>query len=565
MPHRTLNGILISVVLSAQATAFTLKMQIHDAPLHQIDDRIFGQFMERPTWGGEMGVEGCLIPGTNRLQPEVVEHLRGMRIPLMRFPGGSSVGYGLHHDWTVLISNSPSRNTPERPVVHMKEGSDPGTNAFGLDEFIALCRDIKTDPLLCVHFHEAFDRSRPLKEAALHAAGLVAYCNAPQGAGLPAGMPDWPAARAKNNHPEPYGVKYFQIGNETWFSMDEMIRKGDKEAGKYYVECLAEFVKQMRAVDPSIEIIADGMPDSLVPMIEDKLGDKIQYLAYHSYRPWGINRENVLRNGLAFAPEKISKEEGWYAWAATPGFDRETGQAVEHHALYGLARRHGYKIAVTEWNWNGWWDCEDPPIDSLLAKGIGAAGWLHAFMREGDVVSIACQSMVAGNAWGITAIRADREAKYPAYMLPTGQVTKLYSSHHGKYMVPLHVTGKPYCYEQPYRMAGIQSHQRVAYVDALATADDDRIYIHAINRHYREEVRIDVDLSHFRRLKGKAVMFALEGDPERNDGDGVHTQAARIRDHALRVRGNRLVASLPRRSVSVIVLEKAAEAEKPSR
>ena len=52
-------------------------------------------------------------------------------------------------------------------------------------------------------------------DAGVHAAGQVAYCNAKQGASLPPGMPDWPAIRTQNGYPEPFGVKYWQIGNET--------------------------------------------------------------------------------------------------------------------------------------------------------------------------------------------------------------------------------------------------------------------------------------------------------------------------------------------------------------
>ena len=71
------------------------------------------------------------------------------------------------------------------------------------------------EPIIVVNFSQACQGSKPLGEAALEVSGLVAYCNAKQGAKLPSGMPDWPAVRAKNGHPEPYGVKYWQIGNET--------------------------------------------------------------------------------------------------------------------------------------------------------------------------------------------------------------------------------------------------------------------------------------------------------------------------------------------------------------
>ncbi len=70
-----------------------IAVKIKDKSLHKIDARIFGQFMERPSWGGETGVEGSLLPGTNKLQNKTVELIKGMHIPIIRFPGGTDVDY----------------------------------------------------------------------------------------------------------------------------------------------------------------------------------------------------------------------------------------------------------------------------------------------------------------------------------------------------------------------------------------------------------------------------------------------------------------------------------------
>ena len=77
-----------------------------------------------------------------------------------------------------------------------------------------------------------------------HIAGLVAYCNAPLGAKLPKGMPDWPAVRAKNGHPEPYNVRIWEIGNEV---------HGDWQVGWTtaggYVDRYRRFARAIQAVD----------------------------------------------------------------------------------------------------------------------------------------------------------------------------------------------------------------------------------------------------------------------------------------------------------------------------
>jgi len=91
----------------AADTSFVIKNRV----IHKIDPRVFGQFMERPSWG-EIGVEGGLIPGTRKLQPGVLKMLEEMEIPIIRFPGGTDVDF---MDWRDMVDNVPGR-TGQRPV-----------------------------------------------------------------------------------------------------------------------------------------------------------------------------------------------------------------------------------------------------------------------------------------------------------------------------------------------------------------------------------------------------------------------------------------------------------------
>jgi alpha-N-arabinofuranosidase len=186
--------------------SFSIKKEV----IHRLDPRVFGQFMERPSWG-EIGVEGGLIPGTRKLQPGVLTMLEDMDIPIIRFPGGTDVDY---MDWCDMVDHVPGR-APQRPVSTGHKGHRV-TNHFGYDEFLQLCEHLGAEAILVVNFRDGLLKKKSLKDAADHAAALVAYCNAPVGATLPEGMYDWPSLRAKNGRVEPYRAKYFQIGNETW-------------------------------------------------------------------------------------------------------------------------------------------------------------------------------------------------------------------------------------------------------------------------------------------------------------------------------------------------------------
>ena len=80
-----------------------LSVKVHNCVLHDIDPRLFGQFMERPSWGNEIGPEGSLTPNTRELRPEAKRLIREMQIPLVRFPGGTDVDY---IDWLDMMTRS---------------------------------------------------------------------------------------------------------------------------------------------------------------------------------------------------------------------------------------------------------------------------------------------------------------------------------------------------------------------------------------------------------------------------------------------------------------------------
>jgi alpha-L-arabinofuranosidase len=81
------------------------------------------------------------------------------------------------------------------------------------------------------------------------AADWVEYCNAPNNGSNPRGGTDWAAVRAQNGHPECYGVKYWELGNELW---DMPLN--------WYTKAVQIFSKEMKSVDPTIEVGVVALP-----------------------------------------------------------------------------------------------------------------------------------------------------------------------------------------------------------------------------------------------------------------------------------------------------------------
>ena len=528
-----------------QAAGPAVGVTVHEKVLHRIDRRLFGQFMERPSWG-EIGPEAAIVEGTNRLQPAARKLIEAMRIPIARFPGGTDVDYT---DFRDMIDNVPGRS-PARPITVGHQGHKV-TNRFGYDEFLRLCEALKIAPILVVNLRRGLLGAGGAADGAVHAARLAAYCNAPADARLPAGLADWAKLRAANGRRQPYRVPYWQIGNESW----AFVGKTDPDD---YVRTVRAYVDALRAVDPTIRIIADGCPVRFAARLHKALGKQIDYYAVHHYQPWGMTEVRRGRRRVDVA--SLTPRDIWLAWATAPGVDAD-GQSTFDKGELRQARRLGYAVAMTEWNWNGWWKGEaraKARLDSVLAKGVGAAGMLHAIMRSGKTIALANQSMLIGKGWPIHAIHVDPMGKTPPYMMPSGQATMLYSQHHGPRRLAVDLADMPR-YDQPYRVGGLGPARQAAYVDLLATRSDTTLFLHAINRHFDRPMRLRVDVLALTARPGpKAAHYVLEGRLTDAPAPGEPRAVARIRRADVAIGASPFHIDLPPRTVNVVEVPLAA-------
>ncbi len=502
-PHPSVAQSLTPHHLPARSTGRRpVDLYVSPVPANCVDARLFGQFLERASWHGEYGPECVADPVSGDLPEDVVRLLAAMRIPLIRFPAGTDVDF---LDWRDLISNVPGRRGGRRPVSVGHMGGRV-TNRFGLHEYFRLRDCLGCETLLVVNLLDALARRRPLEEAALLAAGLVAYANAPVGARLPDGMPDWPALRARNGHTAPFGARYFQLGNE-WFMpyYQDAVPKAlgtttPRELAAWYTQCLRVFIERMTAVDPSIELIIDaemGRGIEATVLADPYIRAKVRFVAIHRYAPCGMDK--ALRRGHPVPLSKLTPEALWQAWVSMPGAFGPDGQnhAFGGHDLIRFARNHGYRVAATEWNWNGWFTgrAQRPHVPQpLSAAALGVAGFLHGLMRSGHDVDLAVQSMLVGNNWGITAIRVDPTGNQRPYPLPQGIVTTLYNHNHGKVRLHSRLEHLP-TYTTDLDFPSTEGpRQPIGLVDALVTSSGPSVYVHAINRSLSEPMELHVHL-----------------------------------------------------------------------
>lgn len=292
---------------------------------------------------------GCLslMPADNieGMRRDVIEAIRAIKPPLIRWPGGNMVS-GYH--WEDGLGERDRRMPRWERAWKAWEWND-----FGTDEYIRFCRLVNTEPYICVNAGEG---------QADEAARWVEYCN---------GSPDTPygALRAANGHPEPYNVKYWGIGNEMYGDW----QLGHLDATKYALKSI-EFARAMKAVDPSILLIGVGVDydnfgswNSYTAAIA---GSYYDYISAHYYK----------------GPRLKDCRELTYLNLICASLEIERMLAATSEIVNRAAGRR-LPIAFDEWNI---WLPEG--LDNsmyALRDGLFAAGVFHAMHRLNDRVTMA--------------------------------------------------------------------------------------------------------------------------------------------------------------------------------
>ena len=232
-------------------------------PVGDVDPRLYGSFIEhlgRAVYGGiyEPGHPASDDRGFRR---DVLELVRKLGVPIVRYPGGNFVSGYKWEDGT-----GPKELRPRRPELAWRTVE---TNQVGIDEFQEWAKRAGTEIMMAVNLG-----TRGPEEAR----ALVEYCNFKGGTYES-------DRRIQNGFREPFGVKTWCLGNE----MDGPWQMGAKTADEYgRIAC--ETAKMMKWVDPSIELVACGSSNSSMPTFgkweSTVLGhtyDHVDYLSLHSY------------------------------------------------------------------------------------------------------------------------------------------------------------------------------------------------------------------------------------------------------------------------------------------
>jgi alpha-N-arabinofuranosidase len=294
--------------------------------------------------------------------------------------------------------------------------SDRPKQQFGLPEFLQNCRDIGAEPLVTVA--EYFGTARD-------AADLVEYLNAPHD-----GQHKWAALRARDGHPQPWNVVWFEYGNES----EHGDHHDQKMSPRQYAERYLEYRHAMRAVDPRVKlgaVIATGFPklDSWARPVLEIAGREVDFVIHHSYMP-GYRRNDGQPDAKTLFR------------IALAGADQIQDYYDQMNALLAeLTGRRGTPIAVTEFN--GSFVQEKPvPYRHTLGNSLVGAEMLRVFLRPQNHIVMANFWQFANEYWGSVKgypHKGDTLVKRPQYF-----PFQLYHEHFGAELLAVTVRAPTY-------------------------------------------------------------------------------------------------------------------------
>jgi alpha-N-arabinofuranosidase len=377
-----------------------VRITIHlDEPIATIAPELYGHFAEHlgtcvneGLWVGE----DSSIPNIGGLRADIVEALKRLRVPVLRWPGGC---FADDYHWQDGVG--PRKARPR--TVNLWWGQTIETNAFGTHEFLNLCRLIGAQPYLAGNLGSGTPRE--LRD-------WMEYCNF-------AGSSTLARRRGENGSPQPFNVRYWGVGNENWGC------GGNFCPADYAVEYkrYTTFLKAFSGTHPFL--IACG-PDSGRPKFHadwtraffEKLG-KFPHLhgfAAHYYC------------GTAGTATKYSTDQ-WYELLAKAHLVE--GVITTHRAImdeFDPQRKIG--LILDEW---GTWHPPTPGRNpshlwqqNTLRDALVAAISLDTFHRHADKLVMANIAQLVNVLQAPILTEGDR-----MILTPTYHVYEMYAAHQG--------------------------------------------------------------------------------------------------------------------------------------
>lgn len=430
-----------------------------------INPELYGHFSEhlgRCIYDGLYVGENSDIPNVKGMRKDVVDALKEIKVPVLRWPGGC---FADEYHWKDGIGVKEKR----KKMINTHWGGVLEDNSFGTDEYFELCGQL----------------------------GCKTYVNGNVGSGTVQEMSEWveymtfdgvsPMAdlRKANGHEKPWKIDYFGVGNENWGC-------GGNMTPEYYANLYRRYqtyVRQYRN-DAPIKKVCCGPNASDYFWTKDVM--KTCYSQPHQDSVHGY------MDGLSLHYYVVP--ETWDKKGSATDFDEKSWYKTLFKALYmdELIVRHGAimdqydpekKIGMMVDEWGCWYDVEPGTNPGFLYQqnsmrdALTAGVTLNIFNKHCDRVKMACIAQT------VNVLQAVILTEGPKMILtPTYYVFHMYRHHQGAELVESFIEGN--------RMIGIEDKYQVSEITESVSVDADGVVNVTVNNlSSSEAVPIEISLT----------------------------------------------------------------------
>ncbi len=490
------------------------RLVIHtDKGKDTINRNIYGHFSEhlgRCIYDGIWVGEDSEIPNTRGIRNDVVEALRRIKIPVLRWPGGC---FADEYHWKDGIGPRE-----ERPgMINTHWGMVKETNAFGTHEFLDLCEQL----------------------------GCEAYIAGNVGSGTVEEMQDWieymtsdadsemANLRRMNGRDKPWRVKYFGVGNENWGC-------GGNMSPEYYADLYNRFQTYVRNYSGNrIVKVACGPGSENYPWMTTVMELSHQRMNAISLHHYVRGTGNWTKKGSA---TQFDESEWFELMKNTLTIYPLLEGNIEIMDQFDPRGRIG--LFVDEWG--TWWDTEPGTNPSFLYQqntlrdAVSAGIFLNAFNNYCDRVKMA---NIAQTVNVLQAMILTEGSKM--IVTPTYHVFEMYTVHHDATMLPFELECSYYQFED----------EEIPSLDVSASKDNSgKIHITLCNLNPNESAELVCDLQGTRptSVTGRALTAdTMNAHNTFDNPEEVQPDAFDKFDFE----GNILTVTLPPRSVVLLGIE----------
>lgn len=504
----------VALLLTLQTTAQNKIVVNTDLGKEKISKHIYGHFSEHLgtcIYGGIYVGENSQIPNINGFRTDVVNALKELKVPVLRWPGGC---FADTYHWKDGIGPKASRPS----IVNVNWGNVTEDNSFGTHEFLNFCELIGTEPYLSINVG-----SGTVQEAA----DWVEYCTSTNSSP----MTD---LRKKNGREEPWNVKFWGIGNETWGCGGDM-------RPEYYADVYRQYASFIRG--RGMQKIICG-PSSDDTVWTDKI---MQGLAGKTHMTQGVSLHHyTLPTGSWMGSKGSSTDFDEKAYFKTMLHTYKIEDIINMHwaVLNKYDPRGRVKLVVDEWG--TWYDKLPGTKEGFLQQqntvrdAVVAGTNLNIFNNNADKISMANIAQIVNVLQSVILTNNELMVKTPTYY-----VFKMFTVHQDATLLPSEINCEKYSFEN----------ESVPAITSSASKDaNGKIHITISNMNPNKAIDVAFELRGMAKVNFENGSI-VTGEKMNSYNDFGKNEEVSLKSFSdVKVTGNEMVVKMPSKSVVMIEL-----------